>query len=326
MAIVKSKTEHENECGLCAAFKNSEALEFPRIRFIRRILSAIFTAIVVNGVLVWVSSPWLHESLIYPLALSGRLEMTVGVLIYMITFVIFTGVTLWLFLPSALTVMSRFIKPRNSLTENQRLKEKTLLDEIVQTGPYLTLLHQQLDGAIKDTEIGVIALIKCINEIHHLSTAQVDRISESMRNVVMLSEILREHSADNKDFVDSSAMVSRFDEGNQMLLDLISALHGGNNEVIDQLSEALSCLQFQDVLRQRVEQVQSAIYELNVHFVGLANYFSDSGGDSHLSPTLKQRMENHLDQYVMDSQREVYASVTGSVQSEERDRPKIELF
>jgi hypothetical protein len=244
----------------------------------------------------------------------------------MITFILFSVITLRLFSWAEIKEINRFMKSPNKLTENQQLKEKTLLDEIVQTGPYLTLLHQQLDGAIKDTEIGVIALIKCINEIHHLSTAQVDRISESMRNVVMLSDILREHSADNKDFVDSSAMVSRFDEGNQMLLDVISALHGGNIEVIDQLSEAFSCLQFQDVLRQRVEQVQSAIHDLDEHFVGLAKYFSDSVRDSHLSPTLKQRMESHLDQYVMNSQRDVYASVTGSVQSEERDRPKIELF
>jgi hypothetical protein len=301
-------------------------VEFPQPRFIRRILSAIFASIVVNSVLVWVSSPWLQKSLIYSMDLSNRLEMTVLVLLYMITFIILNVATLWLLLSSRLTEISRFMKPRNGPTENQQAKEKAVLDEIFQIGPYLTLLQQQLDGAIKDTEIGVIALIKCLNEIHHLSNSQVDRISESMRNVMILSDILREQSTHNKDFIDSSSMESRFNEGNKMLLDVISALDAGNNKVIERLSEALSCLQFQDVLRQRVEQVQSAIHDLDEHFIVLANHFSDSVGDRHLSPTLKERMESHFDQYVMSSQREVYASVTGNMRSEEGDRPKIELF
>jgi hypothetical protein len=244
----------------------------------------------------------------------------------MITFILFSVVTVRLSLCAEITEIRQLMKLRNRLTENQQAKEKAVIDQIYQTGHYLTLLRLQLDGAIKDTEIGVIALINCLNQIHHLSNAQVDRISKSMRNVLMLSDILRDQSTHNQDFVDSRAIMSRFDEGNQILLDVIAALDTGNNAVIDQLSESLSCLQFQDVLRQRVEQVQFAIHELDEHFVALAHYLSNSVEDIHFSPTLKQRMESHLDHYVMDSQREVYASVTGRVPSEEGDRPKIELF
>jgi methyl-accepting chemotaxis protein len=41
---------------------------------------------------------------------------------------------------------------------------------------------------------------------------------------------------------------------------------------------------------------------------------------------LKQRMEGHLDRYVMHSQRDTHSKVTGAVSASDDNRPKIELF
>ncbi len=111
-----------------------------------------------------------------------------------------------------------------------------------------------------------------------------------------------------------------------MLLDVIIAVDAGNKEAINRLSEALGFLQFQDVLRQRVEQVEIAIKELDEHFLVMAQRFPDPEWDGQLSPTVKQRMEGHLDRYVMTSQRDTHRAVTGTVTSNDDNRPQIELF
>jgi methyl-accepting chemotaxis protein len=91
------------------------------------------------------------------------------------------------------------------------------------------------------------------------------------------------------------------------------------------LSEALGRLQFQDVIRQRIEQVQFALHELGQHLIGLAGQVSDVDWTGELDHTLAQRLDGHLDRYVMDSQRDVHSAVTGGP-SADNSRPAIELF
>ncbi|MEO8135554.1 MAG: hypothetical protein ABI831_16440 [Betaproteobacteria bacterium] len=110
-----------------------------------------------------------------------------------------------------------------------------------------------------------------------------------------------------------------------MLLEIMSGIDEGNKEIVDRLSDALGRLQFQDVMRQRVEQVQHALRELNEHFSGLASRMLDVEWDGSVSPPLKIRLDAHLDSYLMDSQRNAHAAISGTPTSDS-DRPAIELF
>ncbi len=146
--------------------------------------------------------------------------------------------------------------------------------------------------------------------------------------LVVATEAMNSHetSSDLKRIISDISMIeSRFTESSQILLEVMSGVESGNQEMVLRLSEALGRLQFQDVIRQRIEQVQFALHELGQHLIGLAGQVSDVDWTGELDHTLAQRLDGHLDRYVMDSQRDVHSAVTGGP-SADNSRPAIELF
>ena len=121
-------------------------------------------------------------------------------------------------------------------------------------------------------------------------------------------------------------MESRFSEGSQMLIDVMISVDVGNKEMVERLSDALGQLQFQDVVRQRLEQVEFSLKELGEHLGGMAGMMSDPMWAGTITPTLADRLDGHLDTYVMDSQRKVHSAVTGKNIANDSGRPAIELF
>jgi methyl-accepting chemotaxis protein len=142
------------------------------------------------------------------------------------------------------------------------------------------------------------------------------------------SEALSSHevSSDLKRIIDDiSAIESRFSKSSEVLLEVMNSVDSGNQEMVARLSEALGHLQFQDIVRQTIDHVKFALHGLNEHLEGVAAHMADETWDGTLSPTLPERLDGHLDRYVMDSQRHAHASVTGS-QVAAPARPAIELF
>jgi len=135
-----------------------------------------------------------------------------------------------------------------------------------------------------------------------------------------------ESSSELKKIIDDlGTMDEAFTAGSEALFDVMVRVDHNNAELVRRLSEALGQLQFQDVVRQRLEQVQFALQELDDHLLGLAAKVNDPLWDGSLSQTLKERLDSHLDRYVMDSQRETHATVTGNGAGGD-SRPAIELF
>ena len=72
---------------------------------------------------------------------------------------------------------------------------------------------------------------------------------------------------------DIRAMQSRFEDastGNRMQ-EMIDAVDAGHRHMSDLLTQALGHIQFHDVMRQRVEQSQEAMLELDEHLQAMAN-------------------------------------------------------
>lgn len=417
--------------------------------FMGRLLAGILFALIVNAGIAWFTFPKLHNMLSLPMGLNERLGETLAMPFFIFTFICITMMVMWPFLRAEIRWVKELIKFGNRQLRNKTHIQKTVADEIHQASPFFSLMCQQLNGALKDTESGVIAVIESLNKVHQVSSSQVDRIVESRNNGMMLTEVIQEQTANNKNIVnilsgnvdnqmadlsrnlqriqglakqvdelsplvdviskiarqtnllalnaaieaaragesgrgfsvvadevrklstqtaeaaanielkirtatkgaeselmaaneaidnhetstelnkiidDLIAVESRFESGSGMLLAVIAAVDSGNQEGIKRISEALGYLQFQDVLRQRVEQVELAIKELDEHFQDLANRFGNPDWDGRLSQTLKQRMEGHLDRYVMKGQRDAHNAVTGIKPSDGGGRPQIELF
>lgn len=73
--------------------------------------------------------------------------------------------------------------------------------------------------------------------------------------------------------------------------------------------EVLASIQFQDVTRQQIEQVQSALNRLNSHVEQLVEMMRSK--DFSNAPSIKEHIDQIYQGYVMDKQRDVHDSVLG---------------
>ena len=125
---------------------------------------------------------------------------------------------------------------------------------------------------------------------------------------------------------DISAMQERFAQGSASLLEIVEGVRTGHMEIVEKLSEALGQIQFHDVIRQRIEQVQGAMHELNAHLQSVADQMHDKPWDQEGLVSLTQRLEQQVSRYVMASQHSAHKSATGGETLVSDGLPKIELF
>ena len=236
-------------------------------------------------------------------------------------------------------------------TELQGTLERTrrLSDEVASLSPLVGVISDiakqtnllALNAAIEAARAGEAGrgFAVVADEVRKLSAQTADAATEISTRIHAATEraqaelLLAENAFSAHKGVDElsgiigglSSMETRFNEGSQFMMEVMALVEQGNQEVVTRLSEALGYIQFQDVVRQRVEQVQFALKELDEHLQHVFKASMDS--DLHeVTPTLKERLEGHLDKYVMEGQRDAHAAATGRALAEEPARPAIELF
>jgi methyl-accepting chemotaxis protein len=121
-------------------------------------------------------------------------------------------------------------------------------------------------------------------------------------------------------------MQAEFSKNGQLLLDVISEVDANYADSVVRLSEALGHIQFQDVMRQRMEHVQEALVEMRDHLLRLAERPDRPGWDGLFDTTFKALLESHLSKYKMASQTETHLALIGVTSSADHSRPDIELF
>ncbi len=128
---------------------------------------------------------------------------------------------------------------------------------------------------------------------------------------------------------DIAEMQQRFARSvEQLQLDaVIEGVRNGHQEIADRLADALGEVQSHDVLRQRVENVQRALDDLNQHLQQSSRHLQTPGLHQAASPPLAQRMQQHAQSYVMGSEHTTHHQVTGQHHSGNAGAaPRIELF
>lgn len=121
-------------------------------------------------------------------------------------------------------------------------------------------------------------------------------------------------------------MQCEFATNSRLLLEVIGEVDANYGESVNRLSQALGHIQFQDVMRQRMEHVQGALLEMREHMRWLAGLHDDRGWQGPIHPSFKSILASHVDQYRMASQTITHQSTTGKVSSFGLSRPAIELF
>jgi methyl-accepting chemotaxis protein len=121
-------------------------------------------------------------------------------------------------------------------------------------------------------------------------------------------------------------MQQSFGESSQMQFDVISEVEAGHQEGVGRLLEAMGHIQFQDVMRQRMEHVQEALVEMRDHVLRLTEGQNRPGWEGIFDTNFKAMLEAHLKKYRMASQTVTHLAVAGGAPKSGHDRPSIELF
>jgi len=121
-------------------------------------------------------------------------------------------------------------------------------------------------------------------------------------------------------------MQQHFSRNSEMLLTVIAGVYGNYGESVLQLSKALGHIQFQDIMRQRMEHVQEALGEMREHLLDLGKRQEALGWDGQFNPSFKDLLASHLGRYRMASQTATHLAVAGDGSEGDNGNPAIELF
>ena len=111
-----------------------------------------------------------------------------------------------------------------------------------------------------------------------------------------------------------------------MLLTVITGVYGNYEDSVLRLSKALGHIQFQDIMRQRMEHVQEALAEVRDHLLELGKGQEALGWDGELDLNFKDMLASHLTRYRMASQTAAHLAITGEGKTGDNGHPAIELF
>jgi methyl-accepting chemotaxis protein len=125
---------------------------------------------------------------------------------------------------------------------------------------------------------------------------------------------------------DLTEMQQDFSRSSQLQLDVISDVEAGHHEGVGHLMQAMGHIQFQDVMRQRMEHVQESMVDMRDHLLRLTESQDRPGWDGLFDTTFKTLLESHLSSYKMASQTVTHLAVAGVSSDSDHSRPNIELF
>ena len=175
---------------------------------------------------------------------------------------------------------------------------------------------RQLSNRTAEAAVNIAARIKTATQ----------GIDEALANSSKTEERQASTNTMRKVMTDIDDMQHRFSDASYRLLNIIEGVKTGHEDIVLKLSDALGQIQFQDVVRQRVEHVQQALQDLDDDLQTMADQLLDKPWDPDSMVLLRQRLDDQIAKYVMESQRQTHQNVTGKAVVKETQLPKFELF
>jgi methyl-accepting chemotaxis protein len=171
-----------------------------------------------------------------------------------------------------------------------------------------------------------VSSTKAASDIAAKINATCKRVDREMAEARVSLEEHESNETMNHLVADLSEMQAEFGHNSQLLLEVITDVDANYEENVRRLSEALGHIQFQDIMRQRMEHVQSALTELRDHLMQLCERPERPGCDGLFDTNFKTMLADHLGKYHMASQTATHLNVAGGAIEQDNSRPSIELF
>jgi methyl-accepting chemotaxis protein len=125
---------------------------------------------------------------------------------------------------------------------------------------------------------------------------------------------------------DLGKMQTEFTNNGELLLNVITEVDANYAESVGRLTQALGHIQFQDVMRQRMEHVQAALVEMRDHMQYMSERAYDFVWDGEFDHNFQKMLEAHKGRYRMASQTATHLNAAGGENDQDHSRPAIELF
>jgi len=178
------------------------------------------------------------------------------------------------------------------------------------------------------------------DEVHKLSTKSQQAADEMQKQIFGLVKSVERRFASTLDKEYSLKQKRNFDQLNNQLFDLLHAydeldrihqemlakMHTKTQEAANLLMEAMSNIQFQDITRQRIENVVETLNKINSHTQKFLDIIHKNDQEQ-LKDLQHFKTEEMVTEYKMHSERQVHENVTGKTLTTDKDEgPQIELF
>lgn len=172
-------------------------------------------------------------------------------------------------------------------------------------------LSGETDNAVSKIQEGIGNVAKTIEDQFR------DKLEHS--NIEQQKEVLESFSKHLDSMGSNYHMLMTRDE------EMLANLSNTSNTLSSMFMEVLASIQFQDVTRQQIEQVQSALTRLDTHVAEMVEMMRSK--DFSNAASIKDDIDHIYEGYVMDNQRNVHVTATGSkAKVSDAPAPKIELF
>jgi methyl-accepting chemotaxis protein len=164
------------------------------------------------------------------------------------------------------------------------------------------------------------------NNIANSINAAVDKTLKVGGDVKTTLESLSD-GGEMRDMVHQLADIQQqFSHGTHLLLDVLHGVEAGHKEMEDRLLQVLGHIQFQDIMRQRMEHVQGALVEMRDHLQTLSVMPGDPAWNGLPDITFDEMLAENLNKYHMASQTATHLAVAGNGSGSCQDGPPVELF
>jgi len=174
---------------------------------------------------------------------------------------------------------------------------------------------RKLSMKTENTSKQIISQIKKLSE-------RMNKEFENFKNEISKSEHLTQlKNVENR----VTGMESAFSSVGNLIVDIIHKIYEQNEVVFKTATDLLGKIQFQDVVRQKLERVIEDLKELSEYNTALMKWLESS--DKEEKPMeIQKLLDSFYQRYVMQSQREIHAKIVNNTLQIKEEAPKIELF